>query len=122
MFPRWFLTLVGCTAATHLRAAELVEHDGALYHVHRVEKAGLSSLELRWLGDDGKPLLSFEGLRKQLASEGKGIAFATNAGIYQQGPKPCGLTVCDSQELVPLNLRDSEGNFYLKPNGVFFVS
>jgi uncharacterized protein YigE (DUF2233 family) len=121
MFPRWLLTLVGCAAATHLRADEQVEHDGALYHVHRVDKARLSSLELRWLGDDGKPLMSFDGLRQQLAREGKSIAFATNAGIYEQGPKPCGLTICNGQELVPLNLRDDEGNFYLKPNGVFFV-
>jgi uncharacterized protein YigE (DUF2233 family) len=121
MFPRWLLTLVGCAAATHLRADEQVEHEGALYHVHRIAKTDLPRLDLRWLGADGKPLANFEGLRTELAREGKSIAFATNAGIYEQGPKPCGLTVCNGKELVPLNLRDAEGNFYLKPNGVFFV-
>jgi uncharacterized protein YigE (DUF2233 family) len=121
MLPRWLLTLIGCAAASHLRADEPIEPAGALYHVHRIDKTDLAKLELRWLGDDGKPLMSFGGLQRQLAGEGKAIAFATNAGIYEQGPKPCGLTICDGKELVPLNLRDDEGNFYLKPNGVFFV-
>lgn len=121
MLPRWLLTLIGCSATMHLRAAEQIEHEGALYHVYRVHKAALSTLELRWLGEDGKPLGSFDGLRQQLDREGKTIAFATNAGIYEQGPKPCGLTICNGTELVPLSLREGEGNFYLKPNGVFYV-
>src|SRR5688572_20175490 len=121
MLPRWLFTLLGCAAASHLRADEQTEYENALYHVHRIDKADLSKLELRWLGDDGKPLGNFEGLRRQLAQEGKTIAFATNAGIYEHGPKPCGLTICHGKELVPLNLRDDEGNFYLKPNGVLFV-
>ena len=41
--------------------------------------------------------------------------------IYARGPKPCGLTICAGRELVPLNLQPGEGNFYLKPNGVFFL-
>ena len=44
-----------------------------------------------------------------------------NAGTYERGAKPCGLTICDSKELVPLNLRPGEGNFYLKPNGIFYL-
>jgi uncharacterized protein YigE (DUF2233 family) len=123
MLPRWLLTLLGfaSTATATLKASEKVEHQGTLYHVHRIERAQLSALELRWLGKDGKPLRDFEGLRKELAAEGKRIAFATNAGIYENGPKPCGLTICAGKELVPLNLNPGEGNFYLKPNGVFYV-
>jgi uncharacterized protein YigE (DUF2233 family) len=115
------MTLVGCVAATHLRADEQVEYEGGLYHVHRINKPDLAKLELRWLDRSGKPLLNFEGLRKELADEGKEIAFATNAGIYEGGPKPCGLTVCRGKEEVPLNLQEGEGNFFLKPNGVFYV-
>ncbi|RBP36316.1 uncharacterized protein YigE (DUF2233 family) [Roseimicrobium gellanilyticum] len=123
MLPRWLLTLLGfvSTAAATLKASEKLEFQGALYHVHRIERAQLGSLELRWLGKDGKPLRDFEGLRKELAEEGKRIAFATNGGIYENGPKPCGLTVCAGKELVPLNLNPGEGNFFLKPNGVFYV-
>lgn len=121
MLPRWLLTLIGCAATTHLRSAEQIEHQGGLYHVHRIDRHDLAKLELRWLGQDGRPLGSFEGLRKELASQNKAIGFATNAGIYEQGPKPCGLTVSQGKELVPLNLNAGEGNFYLRPNGIFFV-
>jgi uncharacterized protein YigE (DUF2233 family) len=122
IFPRWFLAVFGCaTFSAHLHGAEVVELEGAKYHVFRVEKADWPKLQLAWLGADGKPLLDFNGLKRDLAAKGRKIVFATNAGIYERGPKPCGLTICDSKELVPLNLRPGEGNFYLKPNGVFFL-
>jgi uncharacterized protein YigE (DUF2233 family) len=118
---RRLLALLGFVAATHLRGAERIEHANGLYHVYRIDKADLAKLDLRWLGDNGKPLMSFDGLRAQLAREKQTIAFATNAGIYERGPKPLGLTISGGKELVPLNLQKGEGNFYLKPNGVFFV-
>lgn len=61
------------------------------------------------------------GLQMQLMKEGKKIRFATNAGIYERGPRPNGLIVCEGRELVPINLADGFGNFFLKPNGVFFM-
>lgn len=111
-----------CLAITpNLLGADTLEYEGALYHVYRVPLSQQSKLHLRWLDDAGKPLSNFGALQQQLDREGKKIAFATNAGIYEQGPKPCGLTICDGKELVPLNLADGEGNFFLKPNGVFYL-
>lgn len=111
-----------CLAITPtLLGADTLEYEGALYHVYRVPASQQSRLHLRWLDDEGKPLSNFGALQQQLDREGKKIAFATNAGIYEQGPKPCGLTICDGKELVPLNLADGEGNFFLKPNGVFYL-
>lgn len=112
------LALLGLTGQIK---AEQVEYEGALYQVHRVPAAHLHRLDLRWLGADGKPLGGFPGLQSQLQAEGKKILFATNAGIFERGPKPCGLTICASKEGVPLNLNAGEGNFYLKPNGVFYL-
>jgi hypothetical protein len=43
----------------------------------------------------------------------------TNAGIFEPGFVPSGLLVSDGKELRALNQQDGEGNFYLKPNGVF---
>ncbi|MBL9131012.1 MAG: phosphodiester glycosidase family protein [Verrucomicrobiaceae bacterium] len=121
-FPRWLLAAFGCASlSSHLHGAEAVEHEGAKYHLFRVDPAGWPKLQLSWLGADGKPLGDFNGLRRDLAAKGQKIAFATNAGIFERGPKPCGLTICGSKELVPLNLRPGEGNFYLKPNGVFYL-
>jgi len=120
--PHWLLATLGCASlSSHLSGAEVMEHEGARYHLYRIDRARWPQLELAWLGADGKPLLDFNGLKRDLAAKGQKIAFATNAGIYERGPKPCGLTICGGSELVALNLRPGEGNFYLKPNGVFFL-
>jgi uncharacterized protein YigE (DUF2233 family) len=98
-----------------------LEYEGALYQVQRVPVAQQSKMHLRWLDPEGKPLSNFGALQQQIEGEGKKIAFATNAGIYERGPKPCGLTIGDGKILVPLNLADGEGNFFMKPNGIFFL-
>ena len=53
----------------------------------------------------------------------------TNAGIFKAGLSlfsrdltPLGLYVEDGKELIPLNLSDGAGNFFMKPNGVFLVT
>lgn len=102
-------------------ATEPLEYEGALYHLHRVPVTAQPKLGLRWLGSSGKPLSGFDGLQKQLAREGRKIIFATNAGIYEQGPKPYGLTISNSKIQLPLNLAGGIGNFFLKPNGIFYL-
>lgn len=102
-------------------AAEIVKFDDAKYHVYRVPQAESAHLDLLWLGSDGKPLGSFEGLRSHFAAKKQQIIFATNAGIFERGPRPCGLTISSHKEEVPLNLNAGEGNFFLKPNGVFYL-
>lgn len=113
----------GALAAEDGAAAwvEAIEKNGVRYLVYRVAPADLGRLELHWRDAQGQPLGNFDGLRRHLQAQGKTIAFATNAGIYARGPQPCGLTICQGREEVPLNLDAGEGNFYLKPNGVFFV-
>ncbi len=50
------------------------------------------------------------------------IAFAMNAGMYDDDGDPVGYYVEDSERLKTLNTADGEGNFHLKPNGVFYGS
>lgn len=115
------LAFLCLTTAPALLATDTLESEGALYHVYRVPVAEQSRLRLRWLDQVGRPLSNFGALQEELGREGKKIAFATNAGIYAHGPTPCGLTICDGKEQVPLNLATGEGNFFLKPNGVFYL-
>ena len=117
-FGRFILPLM--LFFTHARAVSL-EYEGARYQLYRVPKQDYARLHLRWLDAKGQPLSNFGALQTELVAEGKNIAFATNAGIYERGPKPCGLTICGGREWVPINLRPGEGNFYLKPNGIFYL-
>lgn len=50
------------------------------------------------------------------------IAFAMNAGMFDEDGKPIGYFVEDGERLQSLNTADGEGNFHTKPNGVFFGS
>lgn len=118
----WLLAALGCASfASHLHGVETLEYEGGRYHVFRVDPADHGRLELAWLGADGKALGDFNGLHKQVQAQQKRLVFATNAGIFERGPRPCGLTICAGKEVVPLNLAPGEGNFFLKPNGVFYL-
>lgn len=48
------------------------------------------------------------------------IAFAINGGPNGDNGKPRGYYVENKNRIVELNLGDGDGNFFLKPNGVFF--
>ncbi|MGE5952514.1 MAG: phosphodiester glycosidase family protein [Qipengyuania vulgaris] len=50
------------------------------------------------------------------------IAFAMNAGMFDEEGKPIGYFVEDGNRLQELGTADGEGNFHMKPNGVFFGS
>jgi len=48
------------------------------------------------------------------------IAFAMNGGAYGDDLKAVGYYVENGERLSDLDRGDGEGNFYMKPNGVFF--
>ena len=79
-------------------------------------------LEL-FLGDEtGHTFNRFDHLAAWIAGRNQQLRFAMNAGMYNPDFSPVGLFVKDGREISPLNVADGTGNFFLKPNGVFFVS
>jgi uncharacterized protein YigE (DUF2233 family) len=79
------------------------------------------ALRLFWRDEAGKPFRSFRRLDAWLKARGQRLSFAMNAGMYHADFAPVGLLVIDGEELVPLNRGEGKGNFFLKPNGVFYV-
>jgi uncharacterized protein YigE (DUF2233 family) len=76
------------------------------------------------LGSDpnGKRVGSFANLRTYFDRAGVKLAFATNGGMFHADYQPVGLLVQDGVERSPINLKSGDGNFFLKPNGVFVIS
>ncbi len=70
----------------------------------------------------GQPLKTFAAVEAMLAVNQERLVFAMNAGMYHGNFSPVGLCVIDGQRLAPLNLENAEGNFFLKPNGVFLIT
>lgn len=68
----------------------------------------------------GSQKLTISYLKDSLANENLELLFATNGGIFDKDMLPLGLCIENSKTIVDLNERNGQGNFYLKPNGVFF--
>ena len=79
-------------------------------------------LDLFLRDDAGVEFKRFDRLEAWLAAQNRQLVFAMNAGMYHADFSPVGLLVQDGREVSPLNLSAGEGNFFLKPNGVFLVS
>lgn len=100
--------------------------EDASYTVCTVDPA-TSDLRLFWKNAAGEPYRLFSNLAETLRSEGKQLAFAVNAGMYQPDFSPLGLYIEDGRQLRPAVTATVEGppgkvpNFYKKPNGVFFL-
>ena len=78
-------------------------------------------VELYWKDEKGSSYLRFRKLQEVLMNEGREIEFIMNAGIFEPQFIPTGLHIENGKEMCPLNLKSGKGNFYLKPNGVFYV-
>jgi uncharacterized protein YigE (DUF2233 family) len=76
-----------------------------------------------FLNDDrGQPFKRLARLNAWLGEKRLGLRWATNAGMYHRDYSAVGLFVSEGKMLFPLNLAAGEGNFFLKPNAVFFVT
>jgi uncharacterized protein YigE (DUF2233 family) len=94
--------------------------EGASYTVCTFD-ARRDTIQMFWKGADARPYGAFAPLAADLNSRGRELVFAMNAGIYEADLSPVGLYVESGKTLRKVNLRDGESNFYLKPNGIFFV-
>ncbi|MDX1679207.1 MAG: phosphodiester glycosidase family protein [Akkermansiaceae bacterium] len=92
--------------------------DGVGYHILEVKP---EQVKILWKGDDDKPLRTFPEAAKYLETKGTPAQVLCNGGIFEPGGIPSGLMVQDGKQLQPINRKDGEGNFFLKPNGVFLV-
>ncbi len=79
-------------------------------------------VRLYWTDPQGQPFLTIKRFREWMANQPDSLVAATNGGIYEPGYVPTGLFVEDGTVRIPLNLRNGDGNFYLKPNGVFALT
>ncbi len=80
------------------------------------------AVRLFWKQPDGSPFLTLDRVEAWTVAQGDSLIAATNAGIYEPGYVPTGLFIEDGVVEHPLNLDDGNGNFYLKPNGVFLLT
>jgi uncharacterized protein YigE (DUF2233 family) len=79
-------------------------------------------IRLYWKDSRGQIIGNFGQLKKQLQDQGKELLFATNGGMFTRDRSPLGLFIQQGKLIHPLDTASGPGNFYLKPNGIFYVT
>jgi uncharacterized protein YigE (DUF2233 family) len=79
-------------------------------------------LKLYWKDDKGQSFKSIQNLKRWLEKNKRRLLFAMNAGMYKQDNSPQGLYIEKNTTLSALDTSGGSGNFYLKPNGVFYIT
>lgn len=72
--------------------------------------------------DDGQILRSIDNIKKKVEEEGKNLKFAMNGGMFEKNNFPKGLYIENFKILNKIDTLFGEGNFYLNPNGVFYLT
>ncbi|SDK25937.1 Uncharacterized protein YigE, DUF2233 family [Catalinimonas alkaloidigena] len=79
-------------------------------------------LKFYWKDDREDILHSFSRLKQFTESHREKLVFAMNGGMFTPSHAPQGLYIENGQLLASLDTTAGQGNFYLKPNGVFYLT
>jgi uncharacterized protein YigE (DUF2233 family) len=96
-------------------------HDSNLFVSYKVD-VSKADLRLYWKNDKNEQFNSIARLKTWVESKNKKLLFAMNGGMYMEDRAPLGLYIENSKQLRRLNTARGSGNFYLQPNGVFYIT
>lgn len=82
---------------------------------------GKGRLELMAAGPRDQAIRRLAELEASLGERAGRVAFAMNAGMYDDEGRPIGLAIVEGRQKHAINRRKGGGNFHLMPNGVFQV-
>ena len=89
------------------------------YCVNPVEQ----DLIFYWKGSDNKNYSNAKNLKSDLIKKNKKLIFAMNGGMFLKNQSPQGLYIENGVQKSKLDTTQKEyGNFYMQPNGVFYLS
>lgn len=81
-----------------------------------------NDIQFFWKDGSGRKYRNFKKLKQDVERSNRQLLFATNGGMYTQQRDPKGVYIEYGNKLVPLDqVKQGMGNFYLQPNGVFFI-
>ncbi|MFC4412288.1 phosphodiester glycosidase family protein [Kaistella carnis] len=96
-----------------------VEDDQFVYYIVDTKK---QEIILYWKDNKKNNFKSIQNLKNWVEKDNKRLVFAMNGGMYKQDNSPQGLFIENKRQITPLDTTNGNGNFYLKPNGVFYIT
>ncbi|MEY3895752.1 MAG: hypothetical protein RLZZ214_1272 [Verrucomicrobiota bacterium] len=88
---------------------------------YQILRAPAEAVRIVWKDSDGKQLRNMPDVARHLERGGLTVDTLMNGGIFEPGGVPSGLMIQDGKELNPVNRSEGNGNFFLKPNGIFLI-
>lgn len=82
----------------------------------------VENVSFYWKDDDGTIFKSINKLKRKIERDKKGLKFAMNGGMFNINNIPKGLYIENFNILHHLDTLSGKGNFYLQPNGVFYLT
>lgn len=79
-------------------------------------------IQLYQKDEQGKDFRNIGNLLTWVQQQNKTLEFAMNGGMFHPDFSPVGLFVQNGKEIHPVDTGSGEGNFYLKPNGIFYIT
>lgn len=79
-------------------------------------------IKLYWKNDNDEVFKSIDNLNNWLDTKNKKLKFAMNGGMFKKDNSPQGLFIDNEKQIIPLDTNKGNGNFYLMPNGVFYIT
>lgn len=80
------------------------------------------NVQFFWQDNEGQPIKSLANLKKYVEQNNQILVFGMNGGMFTKELAPQGLFIQHRKTIVPLDTISGAGNFYLKPNGVFYLT
>ena len=96
--------------------------DPAPIMISHVVDIRTQAFQLYWKDDTGQIFGNIQKLKNWLDAKGEKLVFAMNAGMFKSDRSSQGLFIQDHKTLEKLDTASGNGNFYLKPNGVFYTT
>ncbi|GAB2805677.1 phosphodiester glycosidase family protein [Ferruginibacter profundus] len=113
------LLLLNAAALSHCVNKKTVDDNNFITYTADAQK---QDIQFYWKDAANKNFSSIGNLEQWLKKNNQQLVFAMNGGMYTTNGAPQGLYIENEKLLSPLDTTNGDGNFYLKPNGVFYIT
>jgi uncharacterized protein YigE (DUF2233 family) len=113
------IMFIGCAAFVAYQKIKTNDYEKILF---TTINPTVQKINFYWNNSQGNPIGSIGKLKTQVEKEGKTLLFAMNGGMFNRDFSPQGLYIENFKMLANIDTGSGEGNFYLKPNGIFYLT
>jgi len=111
---------LSCNTAAQKQPLKIIEQSKIVHYVVDLQKQNLQFYSTQ---KNGQPYTNIGNLKRALEKKEQTLVFAMNGGMFKKNLTPQGLYIENGKHLSALDTAKSGyGNFYLQPNGVFYIS